>query len=138
MGRAAASDGWGLWGLRGPGCERVSATDEGCSGEAGAWQPPWCGEVEREVLWVVDAAGVSGLQFCCWGLLGGGCVGAVQWLWVSTGAGLCDGVSLDDCSVPLLWLSEDSWTTLSARYCPSAAGCEASQSLLMMSVVRIS
>lgn len=73
-------------------------------------------ESKEEVFCIVEAAGVSGLQCCCWGVLGDGSVGAVQWLWgsVSIGVVVCDCVSLVDGSV-LLWLSRDSWTITSVR-----------------------
>lgn len=72
-------------------------------------------ESKEEVFCVVNAAGVSALQCCCWGPLGDGSVGAVQWLWglVSIVVVVCDCVSLDNGSV--LLLSKDSCTITSAQ-----------------------
>lgn len=74
-------------------------------------------ESKEEVFCVVNAAGVSALQCCCWGLLGDGSVCAAQWLRgsVSIIVAVCVCVSLDDDSVLHLWLSKDSWTITSVQ-----------------------
>lgn len=87
-GRAAASEGWGVWIGRELGWACVSGADEARIGDEGAWQSPWfdvfgVAESKEEVFCVVEADGVFGLQCCCWGVVGDGSVGAVQWLWGS-------------------------------------------------------
>lgn len=84
-----------------------------------------------------EARGVSALQSCCGGVVGGLSVGAAQWLVDS----VCDCVVLlsetDGCSAIVLGLPGASWTSLLSQKCLSWVG-EPSLSLPMMSVVRIS
>lgn len=94
-------------------------------GDEGAWQSPCfdvvgIAESKAEVFCIVKADGTSGLQCCCWGVVGDRSVGAVQWLRVCVCIGVvaCDCVSLEACgrdggSMLLLWLSRDSWAIVS-------------------------
>ncbi len=135
--------------MRGPGWECVSGADKAWIGTEGAWKSSWfdvvsAAESKEEVFCIVKIDSVSDLQCCCWGVVGYRSVGAVQWLCdcVCVSAVMCDCVSLvacerNDASVFLLWLSRDSWMMISAQQCPSWR-LEASKSLLMMSVFRIS